>query len=603
MDFTRRRFLLAMGGLLGAAACNPGTPAVPTTAPAAQPQPTSAGAPAANPTTAPVAQPTPQAQTAPATTGGAKTIVVGQGFEITGLGWIGRVDTEATHVAQAGLVTRDSENYRAVPWMAQELPSMDNGTWKVNPDGTMETVYKLRPGITWHDGTPLSSKDFVFGYQLTGDPNIKVTNPKSAGDHISGFDTPDDTTLVVKWKDRFPGANSLFATQLPPMPRHLLEESFKAGKFDEINNSSYWNKNYVQAGAFKVVDFVPGDHVEFAANDRYFLGRPKVDRIIWRIIPDSNTLLAAVLANEVDVTTRAALTIETGIIADREWASKGQGTVRFSPAQWTWLGPSATSPIFGWDAPNQNLIRQAMLHAIDRQAIVEALFAGKEQALDFPLSPVRPAYKDAQSAVRVYAYDPSRAQQLLDQAGWRRGGDGVRVNDAGERFSVPFRTTAGRKDQEQVQAAIADNLKAVGIETKIENFPDRVMNDEDHRNHWPGLSLDQHSILVEDWLPRFGSRSLPTAANHWLGQNQSGWTNPRKDEIIDGLDSTLDENERNAMIVEWLTLFTQDLPFLPIKYNAEPTSYRSNIKNVPVRVETGGDNYRTWNVHLWDKTD
>jgi peptide/nickel transport system substrate-binding protein len=600
MNLTRRRFLLATAGLLGTVACNPGTPAVPTTAPAAQPT-TAAAAPKPAATTAAQPQPTPKPQTAPATSGGGKTIVVGQGFEITGLGWIGRVDTEATHVSQAGLVTRDSENYRIVPWMAQELPSFENGLWTLNPDGTMQTVYRLRPGITWHDGKPVSSRDFVFGMQLVTDPNIKVTNPKSASDHISSLETPDDNTLLVNWKDHYPNANSLFPTQLPPMPRHLLEESFRAGKYDEINTSSYWNKNYVQAGAFKVVDFVPGSHVEFAANENYFLGRPKVDRIIWRIIPDSNTLLAAVLANEVDVTTRAALTIETGIVADREWAAKGQGTVRFSPAQWTWLGPSATSPIFGWEAPNQNIIRQAMLHAIDRQAIVEALFASKEQTLDFPLSPVRPAFKDAQATVKSYPYDPNRAGQLLDQAGWRRGSDGIRVNDKGERFSVPFRTQAGRKDQEQVQAAIADNLKAVGMETSIENFPDRVFNDEDHRNHWPGLSLDQHSILVEDWLPRFGTKSIPTAANHWLGQNQAQWSNPRKDEIIDLLDSTLDESQRNQLQVEWLSLFAQELPLLPIKYNAEPTSYRNNIRNVPVRVETGGDNYRTWNVHLWDR--
>ena len=594
---SRRRFLLAAGALLGAAACSPATPAAPTSAPAAKPAPTSPSAAGAT------AQPTAAPQAAAAATGGAKTLVVGQGFEITGLGWIGRVDTEATHVSQAGLVTRDSENYRVVPWMAEELPSMEKGTWKVNADGTMETVYTLRPGIKWHDGKDLSSRDFVFGMQLVTDPQVKVTNPKSASDHISGIETPDDRTLLIKWKDRFPGANSLFATQLPPMPRHLLEESYRAGRYDEINTSPYWNKNYVQAGAFKVVDFVPGSHIEFAANDTYFLGRPKVDRIIWRMIPDSNALLSAVLSNQVDVTTRAALTIETAQVAEREWAARGQGTVRYSPAQWTWLGPSPTNPMFGWEAPNQNSIRQAMLHAIDRQAIAEALFAGKEQPLDFPLSPVRPAYKAAQATVKAYPYDPTRAEQLLDQAGWRKGPDGVRVNDRGERFSVAFRTTAGRKDQEQVQAAIAANLKAVGIETRIENFPDRVFNDEDHRNHWPGLSLDQHSILVEDWQPRFHTKSLPTAENHWLGQNQSGWKNPRKDQIIEALDSTLDENDRNNLIVEWLALFGQELPLLPIKYNSEATSYRSTIKNVPVRVETGGDNYRTWNVHLWEKAD
>jgi peptide/nickel transport system substrate-binding protein len=257
----------------------------------------------------------------------------------------------------------------------------------------------------------------------------------------------------------------------------------------------------------------------------------------------------------------------------------------------------------GWDAPNQNLIRQAMLHAIDRQAIVEALFAGKDQVLDFPLAQVRPAFKAADAAVKKYPYDVRRAEQLLDQAGWRRGSDNIRVSAAGQRLSMPFRTTAGRKDMEQMQSAIADNLKAVGIETKIENFPDRVMNDEEHRNHWMGLSLDQHNIQVEDWPSRFHSKSLPTADNKWLGQDQSGWKNPRKDQIIDALDSTLDENERNNLVVEWMKLFADELPMLPIKFNAEVTSWRNSIKNVPVRLETGGENFRTWNVHLWEKTD
>ena len=540
----------------------------------------------------------PQDQAQPASSG-PKTLVVGQGFEIGGLNRVGRNDAEIGHVINAGLVTRDPEKYEVLPWMAETLPSLDNGTWVVNPNGTMVTTWKVRPNIKWHDGTPFSTRDFTFGWQIFLDPKAEVDS-RGLADLIERIETPDDRTLVIHWKSRVYLGNQLFFTYLMPLPSHILGDVHRSGDYEALNNHPYWSTGIVHLGPYRVTEFERGSHVDLQAFDDYFLGRPKVDRIIWRIITDSNTLLANVLSNDVDVTTRAALNLDTGVIAEQQWASRGEGTIRYSPTSWTWLNPGAYSPIFGWEAPNQNLVRQALGHAINRAEIAETIGQGKEPALDFPLSPGRPQYRAADAAVRKYPFDPRRAEQLLGQAGWRKGSDGVLANDRGERFSVEFRTST-RADQQQLQVSIADYLKQVGVESQLVNMPDRQASSVEFRNRWPGLYLASHNIQVEDWKDRYHSMFLPTETNNWLGNNVAGWRNPAKDRLLDELFDELQPQRQSQLTVEFLKLFTEELPHLPLKFNTEVTSFRSNIKNVGVRIESGGENARTWNIHLWEK--
>ena len=565
--------LVTLAALL-AAACAPAAPQTPQTQPG--------GGPAAS---QPSGQP--------------KTLVVGQGFEFTGLNRVGRNDAEIGHVINAGLVTRDTEQYQVLPWMAEELPSLERGTWQVEPGGGMTTTWRVRPNIKWHDGTPFSTRDFTFGWQLFNDPRFEADS-RGFVELMDRVEAPDDRTLVVHWKSRLYLANQLFFTYLMPLPSHILGDIYRSGDYDTLNNHAYWNTGIVHLGPYRVTDFVRGDRVELQAFDEYFLGRPKVDRIVWRIITDSNTLLANVLTNEVDVTTRNALNLETGPIAEQQWSSRGEGMVRYSPTSWTWLNPSGSNPIFGWDAPNQNLVRQAMYHAINRKEIEDALGAGKEPALDFPLAPGRPQFRTVDAAVRKYAFDQRRAEQLLNEAGWRKGSDGVMMNDRGDRFSVDFRSIT-RADQEQLQTAIAGYLKQVGVDTQINNVTERQNGTPEFRNRWPGLYIGSHNIQAEDWRDRYHTANIPSEATNWVGNNVAQWRNPNKDRIIDQFFDELQPQRQEQIMVEYLRLFTEDLPHLPIKYNAEVTSYRSNVRNVPVRIESGGENARTWNVHLWEK--
>jgi peptide/nickel transport system substrate-binding protein len=528
-----------------------------------------------------------------------RTLVVGQGFEMSGLNRIGRNDAEIGHVINAGLVTRDTENYQVLPWMAEELPSLEKGTMTVTPTGGMTTTWKVKPNIKWHDGTPFSTRDFIFGWQVFNDPKV-AADARGFVDLMEQPQSPDDRTLVINWKARLYLGNQLFFTYLMPLPSHILGDLYRSGDYETFNNHAYWNTGIVHLGPYRVTEFVRGDRVELQAFDDYFLGRPKIDRIVWRIITDSNTLLANVVTNEVDVTTRSALNLETAQIAEQQWASRGEGSIRYAQTSWTWLNPSATSPIFGWDAPNQNLVRQAMYHAIDRKEVAETLSQGREPVLDFPLSPVRPQWRAVDGATRKYAFDPRRAEQLLGEAGWRKAPDGIMVNDRGDRFSVEFRSTT-RADQEQLQAAIAGYLKTVGIETQINNITERQASSVEFRNRWPGLHIASHNIQAEDWKDRFHTSSIPSEANNWVGNNVAQWRNPAKDRVVDQFFDELQPQRQEQLMVEYLKLFSEELPHLPLKYNAEVTSFRSIVKNVPVRVESGGENARTWNVHLWEK--
>lgn len=567
--------LLLLGALVVSACTSP-------------PSPASSGArPSGQPTAAPVSAP--------------KTLVVGQSFDMASLNRLGRNDAELDHVVNAGLVTRDTEKYQLLPWMAEEIPSLERGTWQVNPDGTMVSTWRVKPNIKWHDGTAFKTSDFVFGQKVFADPKMEIES-RGYTDLMERLETPDDRTLVIHWKSRFSYAPALFFTTLMPLPEHLLGELYRRGDYDTLNNHPYWGGGLVHLGPYRVVEFAQGSHIDLAAFDDYFLGRPKIDRIIWRIIPDSNTLLTNVLANEVDVTTRAALTLETAMIAEEQWASRGQGTVRYAPTNWTWLNPSSTSPIFGWDAPNQKLVRQALLTAINRQEIVDTLSHGREEVAHFPLGRVRPQFAAADAAVTKYPFDPRRAEQMLSDAGWRRGGDGVLVSDRGQRFSVELRGST-RADVEALSGAAAGYLRQVGVETQILNLTERQASAPENRNHWPGLAFGSHNTQLEDWGDRFHTKSIPTEANGWVPLNVTAWRNPAKDALIDGIFDEINPQRQAQLIVDFLRMFTDELPHLPIKYGTEVTSARTNVKNMPVRMESGGENARTWNIHLWEKTD
>ena len=526
-----------------------------------------------------------------------KRLVIHGERQVTSLGYHNRRETEHVSMVDAGLVTQNPVTLERVPVLAEELPSVKKGTWKIDTQKkTMITVYKLRPGLTWHDGKPYTSKDFEFGWQIAKHPEFPMPD-RLVPELISKIETPDDRTIVIHWNDLYNEAYAIQYTHVRAFPRHLLQEAFAAGDMKAFANLPYWNKNFVGAGPYRVVEWDAGTRMELEAFKDFTLGRPKIERVTYKTVEDTNTNLAAVLAGEVDLCMRSTLSFDGAMILREQWEKPGKGKIYISPASWSWLNLSRDNPWF-----SDVKVRRALLHALDREAMVQNLFKGEKIVSHVPLSRVRKSYKKALATATLYKYDPETAKKLLAEAGWKPGSDGVLVNSKGERMEFEFRVTAERRDHEQAQAIIADYWKKVGVRTNIKNLPNRLLNAAENRNRWPGAFIGTHNVTVEEWQERFHTKNIPSAENKFALENVSGWNDPRKDAILDELNSIVTPARSEQLQLEFLKMFSDALPHLPLYYSPEVLVAKKGLTGITPRQESGGQNSSSWNMYQWDKT-
>jgi peptide/nickel transport system substrate-binding protein len=525
-----------------------------------------------------------------------KRLVIHGERQVTSLGYHNRRETEHVSMVDAGLVTQNPVTLERVPVLAEELPSVKKGTWKIDTQKkTMITVYKLRPGLTWHDGKPYTSKDFEFGWQIAKHPEFPMPD-RLVPELISKIETPDDRTIVIHWNDLYNEAYAIQYTHVRAFPRHLLQEAFAAADMKAFANLPYWNKNFVGAGPYRVVEWDAGTRMELEAFKDFTLGRPKIERVTYKTVEDTNTNLAAVLAGEVDLCMRSTLSFDGAMILREQWEKPGKGKIYISPASWSWLNLSRDNPWF-----SDVKVRRALLHALDREAMVQNLFKGEKIVSDVPLSRVRKSYKKALATATLYKYDPETAKKLLAEAGWKPGSDGVLVNSKGERMEFEFRVTAERRDHEQAQAIIADYWKKVGVRTNIKNLPNRLLNAAENRNRWPGAFIGTHNVTVEEWQERFHTKNIPSAENKFALENVSGWNDPRKDAILDELNSIVTPARSEQLQLEFLKMFSDALPHLPLYYSPEVLVVKKGLTGITPRQESGGQNSSSWNMYQWDK--
>jgi peptide/nickel transport system substrate-binding protein len=526
-----------------------------------------------------------------------KRIVIHGERQVTSLGYHNRRETEHVSMVDAGLVSQNPVTLERVPVLAEELPSVKKGTWKIDTQKkTMVTVYKLRPGLTWHDGKAYTSKDFEFGWQISKHPEFPMPD-RLVPELISKIETPDERTIVIHWNDLYNEAYAIQYTHVRAFPRHLLQEAFTAGDMKAFANLPFWNKNFIGAGPYRVVEWDAGTRMELEAFKDFTLGRPKIDRVTYKTVEDTNTNLAAVLAGEVDLCMRSTISFDGAMILREQWEKQGKGKIYISPASWSWLNLSRDNPWF-----SDVKVHRALLHAIDREAMVQNLFKGEKIVSHVPLSRVRKSYKKALATATLYKYDPETAKKLLAEAGWKPGSDGVLVNSKGERMEFEFRVTAERRDHEQAQAIIADYWKKIGVRTNIKNLPNRLLNAAENRNRWPGAFIGTHNVTVEEWQERFHTKNIPSAENKFALENVSGWNDPRKDAILDELNSIVTPARSEQLQLEFIKMFSDALPHLPLYYSPEVLVAKKGLTGMTPRQESGGQNSSSWNMHQWDKT-
>ena len=505
----------------------------------------------------------------------------------------GNIPLQHSWMFHQGLTTFDGQGHLQ-PAAARKVPSIADGDWKVLPDGTMELTWKMRPNAKWHDGTPLSAEDFVLGIRIAKDPNLPL--PRLGGlNFIRDVTAPDAETLVVRWSELYHEANRGGPYSMPAVPRHLMQDLYVQGDRQAFANSPYWTREFIGLGPYRLGEWVQGSHTEGLAFDDYFLGRPKIDRVILRYFNDRIVMATGLLAGDIDLVGVGNLSADDLVPVRRAWESGGGGTIIKTMSEIGWARFQFRDPTAPWVRDVR--VRQALMHMMDRQTLADTFEPGGAAPADLFVSPDDPAYRLAeQRGFARYPYDEARAARLLADAGWTRGTDGMLQDPAGQRLTMEFRVI-GRAQTQGV--AIADQFKRGGLDVPFSIIIDNSENRPMQRATSQGLYY-QADPNTENVAVQFVTAEIRGPQNNWAGLNQSGYSNPAVDQLYTQLARELDPAKHEPLYADFLKFAADEVLFLPIFYSSGfgTTSFRRGIRGpgavAPIEPVT------TWNIQTWD---
>jgi peptide/nickel transport system substrate-binding protein len=483
------------------------------------------------------------------------------------------------------------------PYLAEAVPQLNSDSWQVLPDGRMETTWRLRPGLTWHDGQPLTADDFVFAFQVyTADlAGFFMPKPQDVIDRVTAR---DDRTVTISWRSPFLHDG----LGLSPLPRAVLGSAFAAleadpvGQRDVFTSLPYWLTDYVGAGPFKLVNYEPASHFEGVAFDGHALGKPRIDRMILRPINNEPTVLANIIAGEVHLTMAQALRFEDAYILQHQNGfndAEKKGTALIFPTSITMATFQLRPEYLETRGLLDVRVRRAMHHTVDTEGINEGIYRGQTR-VPLPVAfvfPDAPYYAEVDRAVTKYPYDPRRSEQLLVEAGYAKGGDGLFVGPTGDRFQ-PAVWNQGDPQHLKLAAIVDDTWQRAGIDAQTLAMSNALRRDNQARATFPGMlisSIGAEEVAVFNALV---SEQIAAPANRWNSANKGGWSNAGFDAQWDRYNKTLVQRDQVQATIEALKIQNEELPLLGFHYNLQVVSHVAGL--------TGPQGHANpWNVHEW----
>jgi peptide/nickel transport system substrate-binding protein len=494
----------------------------------------------------------------------------------------------------AGLGAKDQYEV-PFPVLAESLPQLNTDTWRLFPDGRMETVYRLRSGLSWHDGTPLEAEDFVFGFRSDRERVRSGAGPNTDlnADLLKRIDevvARDAHTLVIRWREPFAEAT---APYVMPRPRHLLQEAFQPGSMEVFNSLPYWTTSYVGVGPYRMARWEPGAFIEASAFEGYALGRPRIDRVRLTWSGDPNSTLSRLLAGDADVTLDNALYFEQAAVLRRSWG-EGRGTILLTPTQLRYLQVQFHEGYINPRALMDLRVRQAVFHAIDRKTLADTVLEGEGIVAD-SLRPPGAEYSPAvERAITRYPFDLRRTEELMGQAGFQKGPDGIYAKPGEGRFNPPVRGIAeGQEAQETT--IVADFLKRAGMDASLDLVPaaSRAASNE-FKATFPAFTTNYAQVSRD--VDKFISANVGHAGNQFVGSNRMGWSNPEYDRLYEAFNASVDRPTRNDYLVQMLKMISEELPVMPLYFNFEVVAHGAALRGPqPASPEST----RYTNLHEW----
>ncbi len=463
-------------------------------------------------------------------------------------------------------------DWRLTCLLCETLPTLENGLARIievpkdvgdHSGRGMEVTFRLREGAKWGDGTPITSDDVVFTWQVGKHPLTGFASAETFT-RILDIKVIDARTFTfVQDRVSFSYASS---GDFRILPKHLESAAF-------ADPAHYRERSLYQtapttpglwSGPWRLAEVQRGVQVALDVNPYWQGAAPAFERVVIKAIENTSALEANLLSGGLDmIAGEVGLSVDQAVAFEKRHGD--QYRVSFRPAlYYEHLEPRLDSPQLA-----DVRVRRALLMGLDRQALSERLFFGKVPVAVTSISPLDWIYDQSLKAI---AYDPDGAKAVLEQAGWIVGSDGIRQRN-GVRLSLDLQTTAGDRTRERVEQVIQAQWKALGVEVVIRNEPARVLFGETlDKRKFTGLAMFAWISTPEN-PPRstLHCDEIPSAENNWKGQNFTGYCNPQMDALIDAVEVELDEGKRAALWQKIQQLYVQDLPALPLYFRAEPS--------------------------------
>ena len=465
-------------------------------------------------------------------------------------------------------VTAFDKDWKLGCLLCTELPSIANGlaALEPRPDGStgMAVTIKLKPGLKWGDGVPVTSSDIAFTAKVGRDPASGFADIRQWG-RVVGVDTPDPLTAVL----HYDSITSEFDRIPVLMPEHIEGPVYdKAGGPGEYIKATTYNRAPTTAGLWNgpwiVSEYQSGSQVVLSINPFWAGPAPAFKHVVIRTIENTAALQANLLAGDIDLTPGESI----GMTIDQVLALR-----KSNPGRFTYIfQPSLTYDLIALNLDNPILadvrVRRAMLASIDRKTMNDRLFEGM---LPIAATWVNPLEPNHDATVTPAGFDPAQAKAWLAEAGWTPGADGICRNARGDRLSVEFTVTAGNRLRELQQSVMQSDWKKVCIEATVKNEPFRTMFGESLKHRIYKALVLFSWISAVDQSPRqtLASDHIPSQANNWAGSNFSGFSVPAFDAGVAALETELDPAKRRAISSQMQHIYADQVPVLPLFFRSD----------------------------------
>lgn len=487
-------------------------------------------------------------------------------------------------------LTHFNEQWQLEPWACVAIPTKENGLLEIyteNNQQKMRTTWQIKDDFFWPDGTALTAQDFIFAHKIYSDPKQEILD-RTTVEKIEKMEAggEDKKTLIVTWKEPYAYYHNY--SQHEALPKHILEPIYNQSP-ENLKKSSF-SQLPALAGSFTIKEWVAGSHI-IAHRNPSAKGAlvPILDEIIWRIIPQTNTLESNLVSGTIDAISTTGLSLEQAL--DMEKRYKDQFDFYYTEGLvWEHIDFNLDNEIL-----KDKNVRQALAYGCDREKIVNSLFHGK-QPLAHGTEPPKSIYHNAQ--ITKYNFDPKKANELLEKAGWLKIADKSIREKKGQPLKLTFMTTSGNKGREQIQQLLQSQWKEIGVDVEIKNQPAKVLFGETLRKRkYDALAMYawiKDPLKVSDTTVRCDY--IPNEKNNFQGQNLSGWCNKRVDELVAQASKELDPNNRIKIAQEIENIFSQELPSLPLFFRVEVSVTKKGLTNWK---PTGTLQPVTWNAQKW----